>query len=277
MKDNRPGCREQNSRKPRDKVWTFALGSQLNLQLQMDSTLLLLVLSAGAAGAAGFGVLPLLRRQELPLPWLGWANALAAGMMLGAAYLLTTIRSNVSPVPAAVGAVLGAAFIIATHRVAGTENLPLNRLHESDPAYGYQILLINGLHSASEGVAIGLAMVVEIELGIFMAVAIALHNIPEATVLSAVLRSRGVSLSHAAGLSVAANVGQILLALTTFSVITAAPAALPAALGFAVGTLVQLVLVELLPESYDQAGETSIAMVTVVALGVVVLAQGFIP
>jgi zinc transporter ZupT len=196
-------------------------------------------------------------------------------MMFGAAYLLTIVQPEGSAAQAAMGAVLGTAFILGTHRAAGTENQTLNSPHEEDAAYGYQILFINGLHSASEGVAIGLAMVVEVELGIFMATAIALHNIPEATVLSSILRSRGVRLHQAAGLAIAANVGQVLLAVTTFSVVAAAPALLPWALGFAVGSLVQLVLMELLPESYEQEGQTSIAMVTVVTLGVVVLVQGW--
>ena len=80
----------------------------------------------------------------------------------------------------------------------------------------------------------------------------------------------------ALGLAVATHVGQILLAVTTFSVVSAAPAIMPWTLGFAVGSLLQLVLMELLPESYRQAGQTSIAMVTVVTLGVVVLARSLI-
>jgi zinc transporter ZupT len=243
----------------------------------MDSTLLILGLSTAAAAAAALGALPLMGRRSLPDSSLGWANALAAGMMLGAAYLLTTVQPEGGAVAAALGAALGVFFILGTHHVAGTEDQSLNRMREDDPAYGYQILFINGLHGASEGVAIGLAMVVDIELGIFMALAIALHNIPEATVLCAILRSRGVRLDQAAGLAIATNIGQVLLAVTIFSVVTAAPSALPWALGFAVGSLLQLVLMELLPESYRQAGQTSIAMVTVVTLGVVVLAKGLIP
>jgi zinc transporter ZupT len=243
----------------------------------MDSTLLLLGLSTLAATTAAAGVLPLLGRSETPVTWLGWSNALAAGMMLGAAYLLTTVQQEGHYVHASLGAALGVLFILGTHRATGTGNERLNSVHDDDPAFGYRILLISGLHAASEGVAIGLAMIVEIQLGIFMAAAIALHNIPEGTVLASILRSRGVRLDQAAGLAIAANVGQILLAITTFAVIAAAPAALPWALGFAVGALTPLVLVELLPESYEQAGQTSIAVVTVVALGAVVLAQGFMP
>ena len=52
------------------------------------------------------------------------------------------------------------------------------------------------------------------------------------------------------------------------------PVVLPWALGFAVGALTYLVLVELLPESYRQAGHTSIALVALVAMGIVVLLRG---
>ena len=78
-------------------------------------------------------------------------------------------------------------------------------------------------------------------------------------------------LGHAALLAIATNLNQVLLAVLTFAVVGALPALLPWALGFAVGALVYLVLVELLPESYRQAGHTSIALVTSLTMGVLVL------
>ncbi len=108
-----------------------------------------------------------------------------------------------------------------------------------------------------------------------MALSMAVHNIPEATVLSAILASRGVRLRSAAGLAVVTNVSQVLLAIVTFAIASAAPAVLPWALGFAVGALVYLVMAELLPQCYRQAGHTSIALVTAVAMGIVVLAGGW--
>jgi zinc transporter ZupT len=59
--------------------------------------------------------------------------------------------------------------------------------------------------------------------------------------------------------------------------ITAAPGIRPWTLGFAVGALFHLVMVELLPESYRQAGHRSIALVTIVAMGMVVLLSGQTP
>lgn len=223
------------------------------------------------------GVLPLLHARPLPAVAIGWANALAAGAMLGVAYVLMAAGIGHGALVGGAGAVLGIAFVFFTHAAAGTETLDLNRLDDTSPDYGYKVLLINALHSGSEGVAIGAAMAVSMPFGIFTAVAIALHNIPESTVLCAILRARGARLSNAAGLAVVADLTQVLMAVVTFALLVAAPGAIPWALGFAFGSLVYLVLAELLPESYREAGSTTIAVVTVMAMGIVVLLGGMAP
>lgn len=243
----------------------------------MDPTIVVLLYSSIAAGAAALGVLPLVGRQRIPAVAIGWANALAAGLMLGAAYLLMVASLEYVATFGAMGAVLGIAFVWFTHTAAGTEDLDLNRLDESSEVYGYKVLLANTLHSAPEGVAIGAAMMVSVPFGIFVALAMAVHNIPEATVLSAILRARGVRLDDAAGLAVVTNISQVLLAVVTYAIVSAAPGALPWALGFAVGALIYLVMAELLPECYREAGATTIALVTIVAMGIVVLLGGIGP
>lgn len=239
----------------------------------MDPTLVVLLFSAVSAGTAVLGGGPFLFRQALPVGRIGWANAAAAGMMLGAAYVLLIGALAHGAAWLAAGALLGIGFVTLTHSASGTGELDLNRLDDTSPAYGYQVLFVNTLHSASEGVAIGAAMALDLPFGIFLALAIAVHNIPEATVLCAILTGRNVSAASAAGLAVAANVSQVLLAVVTFAVVTAAPAALPWAAGFAVGALVQLVMAELLPQSYHQAGHRSIALVAILAMGIVVFLQ----
>ena len=238
----------------------------------MDPILTVLLYSSLAAGVTAFGALPFLFQQRLPTVRIGWANALAAGMMLGAAYaLLVAGMRDGAVLQEGAGAILGILFVYLTHAALETEDLDLNRLEQTGPEYGYQVTLVNALHSAAEGVAIGAAMIVSLPFGIFMALAIAVHNIPEATVLSAILTARGVRVRDAGGLAVATKVSQVLLAIVTFAVVGAAPTVLPWVLGFAVGALIYLVMVELLPESYRQAGSTTIALVTIVAMGMVVL------
>lgn len=241
----------------------------------MEPTLVVLVYSSIAAAAAALGVLPLVARERIPVVAIGWANALASGLMLGAAYLLLAAGLAYEPWIGAVGAAVGIAYVWFTHAAAGTEDLDLNRLDETSDVYGYKVLLVNTLHSAPEGVAIGAAAMVSLPFGVFVALAMAVHNVPEATALSAILRTRGVRLDNAAGLAVMTNVTQILLAVVTYALVSAAPDVLPWALGFAVGSLIYLVLAELLPESYRQAGHTTIALLTILAMGTVVLLGDF--
>jgi len=232
----------------------------------MDMVLVVLAAASGAALAAALGVLPLLVRPSPPIAWLAWANALAAGMMLAAAFALAEPVEGPESGAFALGAVLGIVFIHGTRAFSQTGELALNRLDQANPEYGYEVLLVGSLHSAAEGVAIGAAMASDATFGVFVAVALALHNVPEGTLLAAVFRSRGVSLARVAILAVVANFGQIIMAVTSFAVVAAAPSALPWALGFAAGALIYLVMVDLLPESYVGAGPTSIALAVILAM-----------
>jgi len=236
--------------------------------------LTVLFYSAAAAGLSVAGVLPVLRRDRLPLRWMGWANALAGGVMIGAAYALTVHVDEALELGA--GALLGILFIHWSHMGIGTEELDLNSVEQMEPAYGYRVMLMTVLHSGWEGVAIGTAAVVDLSFGIFLALALAVHNVPEATVLAAVLRGQGVRGRSVAALTVAVNVPQVLLAVSVYGVVSAAPATLPWVAGFAVGALIDLVLVELLAQSYRQAGKISIAVVAAVSMGIVVLVEGLL-
>ena len=237
----------------------------------LDPTLLVLLYSTVAAATSALGAVPLLWQARPSARWIGWSNALAAGLMLGAAYALMVGGLPRIPWSGVAGALLGVIFVNRVHMASGTADLDLNRLGETGPEYGYQVLLVHILHAAAEGVAIGVAMTVSLPFGVFMALAIAVHNVPEGMVLAVILTARGVRVRDAAMLAVATNVSQILLAIVVFALASAAPSLLPWALGFAVGALVYLVMAELLPECYRQAGRTSIAVVTFVAMGIVIL------
>ena len=91
------------------------------------------------------------------------------------------------------GALLGIAFVWWSHEVSGTGELELNVQDRGSETYSSDVLLVGSLHSAAEGLAIGAAMAVDLRLGVWIAVTIALHNIPEATVMAAVFRARHAS------------------------------------------------------------------------------------
>lgn len=242
-----------------------------------DPTLMVAAWSAVAAFAALAGAVPRLLLDRLSLVVLGVGNALAAGLMLGVAYLLLLEGLRDDMALGALGALCGVAVVILTRALSRTTELDLNDLDRLHPAYGYQVVLVNLLHAAWEGVAIGAAMFVSIPFGVSMAVALALHNVPEAMVLIEILTARGMRLAHAATLATLANLNQVLLAVVTFALVGALPAALPWVVGLAVGALLQLLLSELLPESYRQTGHTSIAVVSLLAMGLVIALHAGVP
>ena len=242
--------------------------------MNLDPTLTVLMYSSLAAMTAVLGVVPLAVRGPPSLSTIGWANALAAGLMMGVAYTLLTTGLGDRLIQGGTGALLGIVFVRLTHAVSHTGELDLTRLEDAGPAFGYKALLADTLHAAHEGIAIGAAMAISLPLGISMAVALGVHNVPEAMILGRVMTRQGTGLLQAAGLAVATNINQVLLAVVTFAVTMAAPVVLPWVTGFAVGALLYLVLSELLPESYRQAGHTGIALVTLVAMAVAVLLAG---
>ena len=233
-----------------------------------------LFFSSLAALAAVLGAAPLALGVPPARRVIGWANALAGGLMIGVAYTLLQEGLDGALIAGGFGTLVGVVFVRGTHTATGTGELDLERPEGAGPDYSYKALLVDSLHAADEGVAIGVAMAVSLPLGIAMAATLAVHNVPEAMVLNSVLTSRGIKPSQSSFLSVVVNVNQVLLAVVTFTLIGLWPWLLPWVAGFAVGALIYRTLVELLPESYRQAGQTSIAVVTLLAMGVVVLLAG---
>ncbi|MFL5578754.1 MAG: ZIP family metal transporter [Gemmatimonadaceae bacterium] len=217
----------------------------------------LLAWTALAALAAGLGALVGARRP--PLALLGWANAAASGLMLGVGY--TVMEAGVRM--AAIGATLGAAAGVLLMHLVRVESTALR----SEVA-------ASAMHSAAEGIAIGAAAAAATPLGLVLAGTLALHNVGEGAVLGAALAERGVRPNRAAGLATVARLGQPVLAAATFALLATASALLPWVLGAAFGALLYLVLAELLPASYGQVGRTSIALVVILAAGIVALLGG---
>jgi zinc transporter, ZIP family len=230
-----------------------------------------LIFSSFAALAAVAGVLPYALGSRPRAAGIAWGNALAAGLMLGVAYTLLTTGLRDALAQGGIGALLGIAFVRLTHALTATAELDLDRLVPDDDPRGHRTLLRDTVHAAHEGIAIGVAMTLSIPLGITMAVALAAHNIPEAMTLAAILSRRDVSLPRIAALALVANANQVLFAVLAFVALGASPALIPWVTGFAVGALLYLVLAELLPHAYRQAGHTAIALVTLTAMGALVL------
>jgi len=106
---------------------------------------------------------------------------------------------------------------------------------------------------------VGVAFGGEQALGILIAVAIAVHNVPEGLAISLVLVPAGTSVARAAAWSVFSSLPQPLMAVPAFLLVETFAPFLPVGLGFAAGAMLWLVASELVPEAVRETTVRTVA------------------
>lgn len=242
----------------------------------MSDWLLVFLYALATALATGLGALPFIFVKEISDRAVGFSNAIAAGLMLGASLGLVREGTGYGQLETLGGVGLGVAFILVTHRLlAGYDDEELVFAAASGESARKMLLMVivMTVHSFSEGVAVGVSFGGGVTLATVITVAIAVHNIPEGVAITAVMRPRGVSVARCAGWSVASSLPQPLMAVPAFLFVEAFRPALPWGLGFAAGAMVFMVLEELLPEAFREAGRAEVATLATVTIIAMVLFQ----
>jgi ZIP family zinc transporter len=181
------------------------------------------------------------------------SNALAAGVMLGASASLLIEGSRQGLPRVVLGTTLGAAFVLLMqHALGRLGTRDVAELSGSDARKAVLIIAVMTAHSAAEGVGVGAAFGGGDALGWAIAVAIAIHNIPEGLAISLVMVPRGARVRTAAAWSIFTSLPQPLLAVPAFLFVEQFRAILPIGLGFAAGAMIWMVWRELLPETARQ-------------------------
>src|SRR4029450_3151839 len=127
--------------------------------------------------------------------------------------------------------------------------LHLGSLQGADALAALMIVGVMTVHSVTEGVGVGVSFGEGASFGVLIAVAIAVHNIPEGRAISLVLVPKGVSVLRAAGWSVFSSLPQPLMAVPAFLLVEWFRPLLPVGLGFAAGAMVWMVVAQLLPDA----------------------------
>ena len=218
--------------------------------------------------ANGLGGLPFVFVREFPrnMARLGWA---ASGGLMLAASLFNLIMPGVDDggfTPVAIGIFLGAGIMVLTSIWLDHRDFEIQGLSDAGSKRIIMVLATLFVHSFPEGLAIGVAYGSgEAGLGLIMAVAIAIHNIPEGVAVSLPLRAEGVSGWRCVGWAIFSGVPQIIAAVPAYLAVLAFRPILPYAFGFAAGAMIFLVMSEMIPES--RADETQRISSAVAGMG----------
>ena len=165
----------------------------------------------------------------------------------------------------------GLAFIVLIRRFLSSDEHPavFAGMGGLDAHKGLLIVGVMTAHSFTEGVGLGVSFGGGADLGLFITLAIAVHNVPEGLAISLVLVPRGVGVGRAAFWSVFSSLPQPLMALPAFLFVEVFRPLLPYGLGFAAGAMAWMVFAELLPDARKEAPVRLVA--AVVALSVLAM------
>lgn len=239
----------------------------------LPAALFVFVLGLITALATGLGAIPFVFLRGASPRAAGFANAIAAGLMLGASFGLGREGTDYGTWSTRIGVILGVAFIELVHRYL--EARPSLGLHELRAGEGrvVAVLLAMTAHSFAEGIAVGVSFGGGFALATLITIAIAVHNIPEGLAISAVLRSRGATIATCAGWSIFSSLPQPLMAVPAFLFVDTFRPVLPYGFGFAAGAMAYVALRELLPEAYESASAVAVSTLVVLTLAAMVAFQ----
>jgi len=245
----------------------------------VNEVLLVFLFALATALATGLGALPFLFVRSVSDRFVAYANAVAAGLMLGASFGLVAEGTEYGRLQALGGSLLGVIFILATQhflREHGEHEVVFQTVRGDGARRMLLMVVVMTVHSFSEGVAVGVSFGGGMTLATLITLAIAVHNIPEGVAITAVMRPQGVSVARCAGWSVLSSLPQPLMAVPAFLFVEAVRPALPWGLGFAAGAMVFMVLVELLPGAFHEGRRPAVATLATLSIIGMVLFQRFL-
>jgi ZIP family zinc transporter len=175
--------------------------------MPQTTTALLLALAAASTTMLGAAI-ALARRTWPPRAIGGMLVAAAVAMALLASFeLLPSALESGAALPEALAwAVLGAVLVVALHLVGHRFDIGDSPLQRS----AILIAVALALHNIPEGAAPFAATLVSVQTGVVTAVAVGLHNIPEGLAIAGVVVAGGGSRTRAVVLTGVATLGEVL-------------------------------------------------------------------
>jgi len=237
----------------------------------VDVETLAFVLGSGAAtGVGGIGILTIRRTTERTLDTL---LGFTAGVMLAAAAfsLLVPALDRGTLAEVLLGFLLGAGALLALDvliphahaRFGERGGLPAEEQRAQRRAS--LLLAAHTIHNVPEGIAVGVAFAAGgADLGIPLAIAIGIQNVPEGFAAAAPLVPAGMPRRRAAAVAALTGLVEPPAALAAFATFEVAGALLAGGLAFAAGAMLYVVVDELIPESHGHGNEREASLGLVV-------------
>ncbi|MCX7947038.1 MAG: ZIP family metal transporter [candidate division WOR-3 bacterium] len=205
--------------------------------------------------ATGIGAIPFFFIKDIKKKILGFLEALAGGLMMGASFNLIFEGINLNILLLNIGMILGILLVVASNNFLNGKELALGNIRGTSAKRAILFLFIMTAHSFAEGIAIGVSFGGRENLGILTSVAIAIHNIPEGLAISLYLISQGASPIACLFWSIFSSLPQPIMAVPSYILVEIFKPILPFGFGFAAGAMIYLVLWDIIPSSLKSVSQ----------------------
>ncbi len=229
----------------------------------MSVTMMAIIVFVSAlitAAATGLGVLPFFFIKNISSKFFARSNAVAAGLMLSASFSLIFEGYEKNSIMTLAGMLVGLLAIIIMNKY-------IHSRADNNPARGNKSVLsgiiflgVMTAHSFAEGISVGVSFADTLSFGVFISLAIAVHNIPEGLAIGLVMVPSGTSPGKAVWSSIASSLPQPIMAVPAFLLVNAFNRYLPFSLGLAAGAMIWLVFAELIHEANKAGSAKSTAL-----------------
>lgn len=219
------------------------------------------------AVTTGLGALPFFFIKDISPSLLGKSNAAASGLMLAASFSLIMEGYNIDQWMTLGGMLAGVILVVLANK--WMENRTEIGVEDLISGKRKQMLLFLGImtvHSFAEGVSVGVSFASTMEFGVFIAIAIAVHNIPEGLAISLVMVPQGTSPLKAVWWSIFSSLPQPLMAIPAFLFVEVFEEYLPFGLGLAAGAMIWMVFADLIPEALEKCSPKKVGLWVTLAI-----------
>ena len=217
----------------------------------------------------------LITKESLRKKMLLYAVPFGAGALIATAFTNTLPEALESGLDAHVAlryALVGFLALFIIECLAGW----LHGHHDSDHDHGRQqtqgIMVVIGdtLHNAIDGVAIGVAFLVDVPTGIVTSLAVAAHELPQEIGDFGILLSRGIKPSKVLLINVLSGLATVVAALFTYMLGQSQGWDLGYALALAAGFFIYIAASDIIPEIHERPRRLANIQAGILLIGVLV-------
>lgn len=198
----------------------------------------------------------------------------------GAGALLATALTNTLPEALESGldahdvapyVLIGFLAFFVLERLAGWFHGHHDHAESRKKSQSFMVVVGDTLHNAIDGIAIGLAFLVDVPTGIITSLAIATHELPQEVGDFGILLSRGMRVSRVVLVNVLSGLATVVMALGTYSLGYGQDWQLGYALAIAAGFFLYIAASDIIPEIHENPRRLANIQSMFLLFGVVVI------